>query len=242
MLKGVIKQLIRESITEILNEMQVEIDNFDRVAKILQYRDPADEYYFVQITKRRKDNPHDDKRQGNYNGISWFLDSWKIHSVDELMALKPKIIDICNKNNARAYITINTRSEKQTAERVKFIKTIKPWAEHVEDRVAGEMKDGPNWKGQRLRLLIDIDTKDRKVWDEVHYILNMCNLTILDEYETPSGGLHIILPNKEEKNFEYAKILFKKFDNFQDVGRNAMVHPNPDAKMILYSNTRTAGY
>ena len=120
MLKGVIKQLIRESITEILNEMQVEIDNFDRVAKILQYRDPADEYYFVQITKRRKDNPHDDKRQGNYNGISWFLDSWKIHSVDELMALKPKIIDICNKNNARAYITINTRSEKQTAERVKL--------------------------------------------------------------------------------------------------------------------------
>ena len=238
-LKETIKQLIRESLAE---SVQTKIDNFDRIEKYLEFKNPDDDFYFVQIIKRRKDNMHDDKRQGNYRNGSWYLGSYRITSAEQLMQLKPEIIAICEKNNARAYMCINARSMKQTDERVKFIKTTKPWADHVEDRVAGEAKDGPNWKGQRLRLVIDIDTNDKNVWDEVHYILNMCKIDILDEYETPSGGLHIILPNKEERNFEYAKILFRKFDNFQDVGRNALVHPNPDAKMILYSNTRTEGY
>lgn len=238
-LKETIKQLVRESLAE---SVQTKIDNFDRIEKYLEFKNPDDDFYFVQIIKRRKDNPNDDKREGNYHNRSWYLGSYKITSADQLMQLKPEITSICDKNNARAYICVNARSKKATEERVRFIKQTKPDAEHVEDIVAGEAKDGPNWRGQRLRLVIDIDTNNKKVWDEVHYILNMCNLTILDEYETPSGGLHIILPNKEGKNFEYAKILFKKFDNFQDVGRNAMVHPNPDGKMILYSNTRTTGY
>lgn len=229
-------------IESVINEMQTKIDNFDRAAKYLEYKNPDDDYYFVQITKRRKDNPHDDKTEGNYRNGSWYLKSWRISSAEQLMQLKPEIIDLCEKNNARAYMCVNARSHKATDERVKFIKQQKPWADHVEDRVAGEAKDGPNWKGQRLRLVIDIDTDNRKIWNEVHYILEMCHITIFDEYETPSGGLHIIIPNKEEKNFEYAKILFRKFDNFRDVGRNATVHPNPDAKMILYSNTDTKGY
>lgn len=237
-----LRKLINEVVREVILEMQTKIDNFDRIGKYLEFKNPQDDYYFVQIIKRRKDNMHDDKRQGNYRNGSWYLKSYKITSAEELMALKPEIVDICEKNNARAYMCVNARSKKETEDRVRFIKQTKPWADHVEDRVAGEAKDGANWRGQRLRLVVDIDTNDRKVWDEVHYILDMCGIHILDEYETPSGGLHIILPNKEEKNFEYAKILFRKFDNFRDVGRNALVHPNPDAKMILYSNTRTAGY
>lgn len=237
-----LKQYIKECIREVILETQVRIDNFDRVIKHMQYQDPEDEFYFVQITKRRKDNPTDDKRIGNYRNGSWYLTSWKIHSVDELLKLKPVIIDMCEKNNARAYITLNTRSEKETAERVKFIKKTIRGAEHVEDRVAGEAKFGKEWAQKRPRLLIDIDSNDKKLWDEVHHILDMCQIKIMDEYETPSGGLHIIIPNYQEKNFDYARMLFKKFDGGRDMGRYATVHPNADAKMILYSNTNTAGY
>ena len=38
------------------------------------------------------------------------------------------------------------------------------------------------------------------------------------------------------------KQIFKNFDNGIDKGRLATVHPNVDAKMILYSNVNTAGY
>ena len=56
------------------------------------------------------------------------------------------------------------------------------------------------------------------------------------------GGLHIILSDKEDKNYEYLKQMFHKFDNWKDKGRLATVHPNEDAKLILYSNVNTKGY
>ena len=237
-----LKTIILESVMLCINEMQNRIDNFNRISKYLQFNNPEDDFYFVQIIKRLKDNPHDDKRQGNYRNGSWYLKSYRIKSAEQLEQLKPEIVDICEKNNARAYMCVNPRSQKETEERVKFIKQTKPWATNVEDRVAGEAKDGYSWKGKRQRLVIDIDTDNKRVWSEVHHILDMCGITVMDEYETPSGGLHIIIPNKEERNFDYAKSLFKKFDRGRDLGRNATVHPNPDAKIVLYSNTKTKGY
>lgn len=145
-LKETIKQLIRESLAE---SVQTKIDNFDRIEKYLEFKNPDDDFYFVQIIKRRKDNMHDDKRQGNYRNGSWYLGSYRITSAEQLMQLKPEIIAICEKNNARAYMCINARSMKQTDERVKFIKTTKPWADHVEDRVAGEAKRRSELEGAK---------------------------------------------------------------------------------------------
>lgn len=239
---NIMKSILSESIEDYLCEIQKRIDNFDRAEKYLDFKEPEDDFYFVQIAKRYKDNPHDNKREGNYRNGSWYLKSYKITSPQQLQQLKPEIISICDKNNARAYMCINSRSKKETEERVKFIKSIKPYADHVEDRVAGEAKDGENWKGKRSRLLIDIDTNDKRIWKEVHEILDMCNISIMDEYESSSGGLHIVIPNKEEPKFNYAKFLFRKFDRGRNMGRQATVHPNPDAKMILYANTETKGY
>ena len=238
--------LLQESIKKVLlREAQVKIDNFDKVAKLLAFNDQnnGDDFYFVQIIKRLKDNPNDDKSQGNYRSGGWYLKSWRIHSVQELLAIKNDVINLCEQNNARAYITVNTRSEKDTNSYIKIMKQkLGPNAQNVEDRIAGAAKDGPNWKGQRLRLFLDVDTSDKRIWNEVHYILNMCGIQILDEYETPSGGLHIILPNKEERNLYYARKLFAKFDDWKDKGMLATVHPNVDGKIILYSNVNASSY
>lgn len=236
-------KLITESVRKVLTESQVKIDNFDKVSQYLEFNDNGDDFYFVQIIKRFKDNPNDDKHQGNYRNGAWYLYSWRIHSADELMALKPQIIQMCEANNARAYITINSRSTKETDDYIKIMKQkLGPGAKNVEDRVAGVPKDGPSWKGQRMRLFLDIDTPDKNIWNEVKYILNMCGIQTLYEYKTPSGGLHIVLPNKEERNLYYAKKLFMKFDKWQDKGMLATVHPNVDGKVILYSNVDTKGY
>ena len=61
-------------------------------------------------------------------------------------------------------------------------------------------------------------------------------MDILDKYETPNGGLHIIFPNKEHENIDYFIHMLQKFDNWVNKKRLALVHPNFDGKILLYSN------
>lgn len=252
-----VRRMVAECVTEILKkktltEAQNLVDNFDLVSKILSFNSP-DDFYFVQIIKRLKDNPNDDKNQGNYHAGGWYLKGYRIRSIDDLMNLKPEIIKICHENNARAYITVNSRSEKETNDFIKIYRKKYPSTDprhiHADDIIPGQAKDGPSWKGQRSRLFLDVDVpKDatgpggRNIWDEVRYMLNMVDLRPLGEYETPSGGLHIILPDKEDKRIYYLKRLFSKFDNWKNRGKLATVHPNIDGKIILYSNVQTKGY
>lgn len=249
--ESTLKYIIQE---QILSEAKMTIDNFDRVANLMDIKSP-DDFYFVQITKRWKDNKdktgaNDERTQGklagNYHGGAWYLKSWRVHSPEELMKLKPEIIKICDENNARAYITVNTRSEKETDSFVKIYQskypTNDPRNKFASEIVPGQAKSGDNWRNVRPRLILDIDTNDKKVWNEVFRMLEYYGIDILDKYETASGGLHVILPDKNHKGLWAFKREAQKFDKFKDLGRNALVHANEDAKLILYSNVDTRGY
>lgn len=59
--------------------------------------------YQIQITKRRKENPDIKK---NAKTLKHFF----LYSEDDLDALCPKIIDMCNANRARAYINVEAKS------------------------------------------------------------------------------------------------------------------------------------
>lgn len=247
-----LEYMVNESVRKILREAKSFIDNFDMAARLLDVQDP-DDFHYVQIVKRYKDNTSDDKQNGNYHAGAWYLGGYRVHNADELMALKQEIIDKCDQNNARAYITVNKRSDKETDNFIKIYRKKynpkDPRYIHADEIIPSQAKDGPNWVGQRKRLIVDIDvpqdarTKDGDlIWDEVREMIKMTGIIPLGEYVTPSGGLHIILPDKEDKRFIYLKQLFKKFDDWQDKGRLATVHPNIDARIILYSNVDTAGY
>ena len=101
--------------------------------------------------------------------------------------------------------------------------------------------------------LLDIDTtRDAKakmpdgkvvnVWDETKKQLNDLNIKVAAEYETPSGGLHLILNNKNNRNLRPFYKGLKDFDGGRDLDRLATVHPSEDIKMVLYSNVDTEGY
>ncbi len=244
-------KIIKESIIRQISESRNLIDNFDKICNLLEFKSD-DDFYFVQIIKRWKDN--DDayaerdagKANGSYHGGAWYLKSWRIHNAKELMQLKPEIVKWCEDNNARAYITVNTRSTKDTDSYVKVYQTKYPQDDarykRAEDIVAGQAKTGDNWRDTRLRLFVDVDTNDKKIWNEVMRMLDYYNIKVLDTYETPSGGLHIILANKNNRNLRLFVKECQKFDNFKDMGRNAMVHANEDGKLVLYSNVETKGY
>lgn len=249
-----LKTIILESFKELISENKVKIDNFDKIKKLLEFSS-KDDFYFVQIIKRWKDNydkvgASDEKNRGKENGIyhggAWYLKSWRIHSADELLNLKSEIIKICEENNARAYITVNTRSTTETDGFIKIYQskfdTNDARYKHAEDIVAGQAKSGPNWKDTRLRLFLDIDTPNKKIWNEVWRMLQYYDIKALNSYETPSGGLHIILSNKNNRNLWAFKKECEKFDNFKNKGRQALVHANEDGKLLLYSNVETSGY
>jgi len=241
------------------------VDNFDSLKDYMEFSS-SDDVYFVQIIKRWKDNkdkPDADKwkaegrQKGSYHSGAEYLNYWLIHSTDELESLKDDIMKVCGYNNARAYITINSRKQSQVNQYIgqfksRFSDPNDPRVKNAEAILYGMPKTGPNWRNERLRVLLDIDTTSDKivningktvnVWDETERRLKALGIKVAARYETPSGGLHLILNNKNNRNLRDFYRGLSDFDGGRNLGVTATVHPSDDTKMILYSNVDTAGY
>lgn len=84
------------------------IDNFNRIADIIRGKAEVGEFYFLQILRRRKDNPEQDKDM-------IVIANLYIEGEQDLLKKRDNIIAICNLNNARAYFRLNKRSKKTIA-------------------------------------------------------------------------------------------------------------------------------
>lgn len=242
------------------------VDNFDMIKDYMQFNNP-DDVYFVQIIKRWKDNkdkPGADawkakgKAQGTYNKGGEYLNYWLIGSAADLDKYRNDIIKAAEYNNARAYISINSRSKNQVDAYIgkfksRFSDPNDPRVKFAEAILYGQAKTGSAWKNDRLRVLLDIDTpKDSavklpngskvNVWNETKARLQKYGIKVVAEYETPSGGLHLILNNKNNRNLPDFYRSLKDFDGGRDLDKLATVHPSEDTKMVLYSNAVTSGY
>lgn len=71
------------------------------------------EFYFVQIVKRRKDNPL--MKQDLVT-----IDNFFVQGAFDLKEKQDRIIEVCDLNNARAYIRLNRRSDRKIASKVLF--------------------------------------------------------------------------------------------------------------------------
>lgn len=83
------------------------INNIDTIRALLKF--PTEHsFYFLEIIKRRKENPEMERGQK-------LVKDFYIYSFDEFDALVPKVIDLCNEHNARAYFRLNLRNAKAVA-------------------------------------------------------------------------------------------------------------------------------
>jgi len=80
------------------------VNNVDTIRELISFNDEFD-FYFLQILKRRKDNP-DLKRD------MVVISNYHIESTEQYDSLMPHIINMCNAENARAYIRLNRRNYK----------------------------------------------------------------------------------------------------------------------------------
>ncbi len=233
-LKDIIKETISILFEDKIQTNDYTVDNFDLVASLMNFNSD-DDFYFVEVIKRKKDNPNDAFRYRQFITYYW------IKSIDELQSKKQEIMDICLQNNARAYIYMNPRSAKVVNDyakklMVKFAQKGKGYGKyrgHEIEFASGQHKD---WDSRPISFL-DIDSTDKNIFDQVHKILDAYGITPMAEYTTPNGGLHILLPDKKARYLDWSM-----FDGGKQLGQYSTVHFNIDSPTLLFSDIRPQGY
>lgn len=85
-------------------------DNFDLIRTLLTFNS-TDDFYFIQILKRRKDNP-------TLNTDVAVIREYFVDSLDYFDKKREDMIEQATKNNARVTIRLNKRSYQKTALKV----------------------------------------------------------------------------------------------------------------------------
>jgi hypothetical protein len=128
------------------------INNTDLIRPMLSF--DKDDFYFVQVLKRRKDNPDMEKDMS-------VIDNFYISSFESYDRIVPQIIKLCDHENARGYFRLNKRNYKALAPHM--VKRTLEIAfgndchalKNVFDSVAGEHHSDPDKK-----WIVDIDWVD----------------------------------------------------------------------------------
>ena len=136
------------------------INNIDIIKSIISF-DTPDEFYHLQILKRKKEHP-------SLGSNSYVVKTYYISSMDYLDKKLPEIIALCDFHNARAYINLNGRSFERTA-----FHTLKKITDQIMNkdfksvRKAYESVCGEFGTGKDKGWIIDIDTPKEELDTDV---------------------------------------------------------------------------
>lgn len=164
------------------------VDNLNQILNLLNF-DSDDDFYSVQLIRRRKENP---QLKTNARVIR----TYRIESKDQLLDKYDEIKALCHFFNARACINLNRRSFKKLAFKTLEKVTNQILAEDYKnvsnayDSVTGSYSNEP-----LSRWVVDIDTDDFEFVERVVELINRDCLPsgykTLDIVKTVNG-YHII--------------------------------------------------
>jgi hypothetical protein len=177
------------------------IDNFEIISSLLNFTNPKS-FYFMQVLKRRKENPE-------LKSNSIVINNYYLYDKGDLEKLRERIIDDCTKNNARAYINVNTLDLEKIAmftmqKTVELV--IKGDYKAVKNAYASTC--GSHHSEENKRWVIDIDTKDRDFIDKVRGEIETLQAEIKNnQYKIlaevlTKNGVHIITNPFNLKKFQ----------------------------------------
>lgn len=167
------------------------IDNFDKIKSLLRFENDND-FYFLQIIKRKKDNPGLEKSEKT-------LKNYFIYSLDEFDALKPKVIDFCIENNARGYFRLNKRNgEMITLQMMKRLvdNIVSKQYRNIENMyssVCGSYNSDPN---KTWVLDVDDDQDGKKIKHIKDILLEK---DIIYNILQTKNGCHVITPPFDQR-------------------------------------------
>lgn len=235
--------LIAEGLTEdrtVSDDGTVEIDNFDRIKQLMDYKADGDTLYFVEIMRRKKDNPY-------MGGSRDFVKQYYFKSMQEFESSEDEIKSICQRHNARAYIYINARSaamvDKWTSINMSRFKRHPSMGDkyqwNAKSLAAGRSLDEPD----RPLCFVDIDSSDMNDIKTAMKIIRDAGIKPLYAYRSINNGLHIILPNKDDaKKLDFSPINGNLNGLSQFAKNNAKVSVEIDKPVLLYASLIPNGY
>lgn len=177
------------------------IDNFEIIKPLLSF-DSDDEFYFVQILQRKKDNP---TGYMGSNNSSRLVKAYYIDSIDRLDRYRGEMIKLAELFNARVGINLNKRSYYKTA-----FNTLKHMAEQMHNKQfkylqrAWNTSCGVHNGGDKIWLLnFDrlLDPLEYNHVCNVIYQANPIGEKIIDAVPSKSG-FHLITKGFDPREFK----------------------------------------
>lgn len=272
-----IKYIVSESVKRIISEHVDEIYQLNTAISLIEKQwESPDDFWYVYISQRKKDNLQNFHKNHNSDGSKNFGVNYIAYGIvsgnskeEAIECLKhirmningtyqtmisnggrivktidsPRelsaVIYLCNKFNARCYMTINKRSMNQTT----------AYADSLQKRglergrefqfAAGQQKTKDDsvvkWTEVRPWGLIDCDIDDPQAQAELEAYLDRNNIKYEIKYES-HDGMHYLFSNRDAQ-----KIDFSYFDrkyrpkNAPRRQSDPMVLFKADACLLLYS-------
>jgi len=174
------------------------INNKEQIKNLLVF-DSNDDFYHLQILKRKKENP-------DLGSNSYVIKTYYIRSVEHLEKRFSEITHLCDFHNARAYINLNPRSFERIAfHTLKKISDIIMNKDYPSVRNAYESAAGAFPNGKNKRWVIDVDSFDEEYIERIKINLILFQEAAKQEPITvripTKNGIHFIT-----KPFDVRKI------------------------------------
>jgi len=138
------------------------VNNSEQIKSMLSFG--TDDFYFVEIIKRRKDNPELDRSEK-------VIRNFYIESFEQYDKLLPIITKVCDYENARAYFRINRRNYKKLAL-------------HINKRIAEYLINGSE---KSIRTVFDSVAGEIHSDDDTKWIVDIDNLSFDDKFSSVMG-------------------------------------------------------
>jgi hypothetical protein len=162
-------------------------NNLEKIKELLTFTS-EDDFYHLQILKRKKEHPE-------LGSNSYVVKTYYIKSLDSLDFYMPEIICLCDFHNARACINLNKRSFEKTSFHTlkkitdqimnKDFKSTRNAYNSVCGAVSNAGKDGKRW-------IIDVDITGVEGKQEISRIIDyLPPKTAIIELPT-KNGFHLI--------------------------------------------------
>ena len=158
-------------------------------------------FYFIQIIKRKKENPE-------MTGYSLPVESFYIFSTQQLDRVMPHIIEKCEQNRARAYIKMNTLDMQSVALETISVLTQEIRKEnwkHISKALNSACGICGKQNGTEKMYLVDIDSKDENYINEIKSYINQ--LEPVDNNEK----VKMIVPTRNGVHFLSTGFNMQKF-------------------------------
>ena len=196
-------------------------DNFQLIKPLQDFTDPKT-FYFIQILKRRKENPEMKSGQS-------VVDNFYLYTEEDLDKLRDRLVERCEKHNARAYINLNRLDLEKIA-----LYTQKEIIDLIIQQNFKAVKNayatacGNHTSETNKRWVVDIDE------EQLHLLPDIRNLIGQLHSEIPGNKYRILaeIPTKSGVHIISEPFNMKKFSDTLGTSGPILVHKN--SPTILY--------